>query len=331
MSTHAIEVVQIGKVTPHPDPAVERMALTQVWGWQCCVGKNEFHEGDKAVYIPPDYTVPLRHPSFAFLQKPGGTKERERIRVKRLRGAWSQGLLIPLPAELKDVPVGADVMQALGIERYEPPESVSTGGTFDKGPSGLFSPKFDVESFQRFPDVFVEGEEVIITEKIHGASARYVWDKDATGECRQFAGSRTHWMKEDEKNCWWRAFRQCPAIGAACKANPGIVLYGEVFGQVQKLKYGAKSGQVFFAAFAALDKDRWLNRADIPCPWVPVLYQGPFSARKLLECAEGPSTWPGANHMREGAVVVPVVERTHPELGRVCLKAVSNAYLEKDA
>ena len=54
-----------------------------------------------------------------------------------------------------------------------------------------------------------------------------------------------------------------------------------------------------------------------------------FDLDAVLVLAEGNSLVPGANHMREGIVVKPIKERTDPEVGRVCLKVVSNAYLEK--
>jgi hypothetical protein len=50
---------------------------------------------------------------------------------------------------------------------------------------------------------------------------------------------------------------------------------------------------------------------------------------RVKELAEGQSAWPGADHMREGCVVSPIVERNDHSIGRVILKAVSNAYLEK--
>jgi hypothetical protein len=55
-----------------------------------------------------------------------------------------------------------------------------------------------------------------------------------------------------------------------------------------------------------------------------------FDAERVFALAEGPSLIPGANHLREGIVVKPMRERTDLEVGRVCLKVVSNAFLEKD-
>jgi len=60
---------------------------------------------------------------------------------------------------------------------------------------------------------------------------------------------------------------------------------------------------------------------------VPLLYRGPFDEEKAIELALGDSLL--ADHMREGVVVKPVVERQDPELGRVLLKIVSPRYLEK--
>jgi len=77
-----------------------------------------------------------------------------------------------------------------------------------------------VENFQRYPGIIKSGEEVIITEKLHGASARFCFTENSDGEMTQFCGTRKHWIKEDDKNIYWRAFRQNPAIGVWCQKNP---------------------------------------------------------------------------------------------------------------
>jgi len=336
MSTHQINIIEIGDILPHPDPEVTRMELTHVFGWQCCIGKGQFKKGDKAIYVEPDYLVKTNRAEFAFLHKEG--KSQQRITVRRFRGTLSQGLLINVPTELDHLPIGSNVMEVLEIERYEPPLPKSTYGNYVSAPSGLYAPKFDVENYQRYTSVFLPGEEVIATEKIHGASAKFCYAIDPeSGEMKQFCGSRTNWMGEDEKNIWWMAYHQNPAIGEWCRANPEKIIYAEVFGQVQNLKYGAKPNDVFFAAFAILDKQVWLDY-DVcqelikPFPglkWCPLAYRGPFDLSILTPLAELDSLWPKANHMREGIVVVPKQERRDPEIGRVCLKIVSNRYLEK--
>ena len=330
MSTHAIEVVEIGEVSPHPN--ADQLETTTVWGWQCCVRKGEYKAGDRAVYIPPDFLVPTSRAEFAFLKRDG--REQERIRVKRLRGQLSQGLLIPWKG---DDPIGANVMESLGVERYEPPLKMSmSADLFIGGPSGLYTPKFDVESYQRYRECFTPGEEVVITEKIHGANARYTYASDKDGAEQLFCGSRTNWVRPDKASPWTLALKAQPGIELWCRQNPGCVLYGEAFGQVQSLKYGASNSQIFFAAFAAMDRQLWMewdrlvetcDRAGVTK--VPLLYRGPFDESEAYAMAELDSSWPGAIHEREGVVILPTPERVDPNLGRVCLKMVSNRYLEK--
>jgi len=169
---------------------------------------------------------------------------------------------------------------------------------------------------------------------VHNCNARFVWTED-----RIWAGSRTNWKAEDEKNLWWQALKQNPWIEEWCKRNEGFVVYGEVFGQVQNLKYGSKPGQVMFRAFDILHHDRWMDydearnkarmysRWNADLMWVPEVYRGPFDEEALAELALGDSSL--ADHMREGIVVQPVKERRDPDLGRVQLKIVSPRYLEK--
>lgn len=676
MSTHEIPVIRIDKVVKHPN--ADTLGITEVFGWTCCVKLDDFKEGDLAVYIPPDYVVP-KTTQFEFLG------DHRRIRVKKLRGIISQGLIIKAPEGSKE---GDDVMELLGIERYEPPiqNSKITGGQAEGGNS-LFSPKYDVESFQRYPNILQEGEEVLVTEKIHGclpaktriymadgskkkiievkkgdrvlgmkdgkiietevlnkinngridnnrwlklrgkrlgigagnsyfalictdnhqvfnsdkkefleaksfklgdkvlsyrhdieitpfveqviigkllgdgylhlsantASIEYGhvnkeyldWTTKALGEfgeasikehiggfpgsstiysshsifsflikekfeefykekkvipdsiiqklapislafwymddgslghqkdqedranfavcafskedcgklilglkkfdinatyyvsdgysrlrlnaedaeklfilitpyipkCMQYklperyrgfeawipkedkryktftveqiinsieditdkvislkydletethnfiangivvhnsnarftyhkdrmwCGSRTEWKKYDENNLWWKCLSQNPRIGDFCKGNPDLILYGEVFGQVQDLKYGAKQNQYFFAAFDILEQDKWWEQEDvfkIMNIWyishAPTIGIVKFNKELLLKEAEKDSLWEGANHMREGVVIRTKPMRYDPKIGKVILKMVSNRYLMK--
>lgn len=344
MSKHIVEVVRIGAITPHPDPEVTQMEITHVHGWQCCIRKGQFKEGDLAVYIEPDYMVPLNRPEFEFLKKgaaPDATHKR--ITVMRLRGAMSQGLLLPVPefkrpegnCIYREIQEGDNLIDYYGIERYVPP-TTGSGIAIDP-PKTLYIPVFDVENAQRFDRLIQPGEEVVYTEKMHGESVRFTYATNVnTGEREQFAGSRTVWYQRDEeKNNQWQVFAMTPAIGMWCKANPEKVLYGEIFGAVQNLKYGTKGGQKFFAAFAVMDGQNWMDweafRASMMAagvPVVPFIYRGPHDPVLAYRLAEEDSRWPGADHCSEGIVVLPVKERIASEIGRVMLKIVSNRYLE---
>jgi RNA ligase (TIGR02306 family) len=340
MSTHAVKIIEIDVVEPHPNPVVERMEITRIGGvngWQCCIGKGQFKVGDKAIYCEPDYLVPLTHPLFAFLKKAGDApdKTHERITARKFKAAYSFGLLVTVPPELQDKPVGTNVMDDLRILRYEQP---IPNENFEGGPSGLYTPKFDVESLQNHGSVLQDGEEVIATEKIHGQSARYTFMKNKDGVWKQFCGTRVNWMADGD-NDFWNAFRGNPAIGDFCRAHPGVILYGETFGNVRNFKYGSQNGERFFAVFAILDKMRWLDFDEAQkmiepfpgLPWTPIAYRGPFDFKKLQEIALADSRWYGANHMSEGLVIIPVKERMNESIGRVMLKLISSRYWEKGA
>jgi len=193
-------------------------------------------------------------------------------------------------------------------------------------------PVYDVEALKNFKNALVPGETVRITEKIHGSNARYT-EIDGV----QYCGSRQQW-KADGNNVWWNAYRQIPEIGRWCKENPGQVLYGEVVPTQGGYKYGCTEGKVRFFAFDAYNDELRLKRGQ---PWyypvdyegehVPTLYWGPWE-EKCMGLAEGMSKVPGNTHMiREGCVVRPIEERYIPELGRVHLKIVSLAFLERDS
>ncbi len=330
MSTHEIPIIRIQK-EPHPN--ADALSIVQVFGYTVCVRTADWQDGELAAYVPPDYTVPTDRPEFAFLKVQDKPRDRERIKVKKLRGVFSQGLLVKSPEGMVE---GQNALEALGIERYEPPVSISTSGEAGPGPSGLITPKYNVENWYRYRHLFKPGELIVATEKIHGASARYVYAPDSTGTLRMFIGSHGEWKQEIGTTIWHRALEVTPTIKSFCEANPGRVLYGEVYGQVQDLRYGSKPGEVRFAAFDIRTPDMlWVppelaRKMAQNVPWVDIVYAGPYSGADIEKLSNGRSLITGADHIREGIVIQPLENRFEPELdSRLKLKIVSNAYLER--
>lgn len=112
-----------------------------------------------------------------------------------------------------------------------------------------------------------------------------------------------------------------------------VILFGEVFGsKVQSLNYG-QTGAGGFRVFDLLVDGKYQDAAEFEAlcsehgvPIVPVLYCGPYHLATVKTLSEG-STTLGADHIREGVVVKPAVERTDPKVGRVCLKYIGDQYL----
>jgi len=316
MIDHPCPVVSV-KLEPCPNS--DQLSIVRIDDYQCVVRTADWKDGDLGVYIPPDSIVPDTE-QFRFLG------DSRRIKVKKMRGSISMGLLIPAP---NGAVLGEDCAERLGVVHYNPEmhSSFSTGGE-NISPPKIYAPKYDVENFRRYSNYFVDGEEVVATEKIHGASCRYVCHKDVI-----HCGSHTSWKREDPKNLWWKALSNYDVLQSWLRHNQDFVVYAEVFGQVQNLKYGARPGEIFLAVFDIMHNNRWLDYDEArklgqPLPWVPLVYRGPFDKGKMFDLAEGSSLIPGADHYREGIVIKPVVERTG-HIGRIQLKLVSNTYLEK--
>jgi RNA ligase-like protein/uncharacterized protein len=365
-SNHKVPVVRITELLKHPN--ADSLSIVQIGGYQCVVKTDNYKVGDLAIYIQPDSVVPQTKP-FEFLwadkEFPDGVvpEKYRRITVRRFRKEWSEGLLLPVSDFLGGcwLTEGAEVAEALGITHYVPPEPVEStqgrkqqykwppkslkgwfyyllhligidlngpvGGSNEKGPKNP-PPVYDVESYKNFKGIFQPGEEVLVTEKIHGSNARYMFDGK-----KFYVGSRQLW-KSEKSTCIWRKVAAAnPWIEEWCRKHEGSTLYGEVVPTQKGFSYGAADGAVKFFAFDILNPDGTWQEAelgkDLGLTWVPCLYAGPFDEETIKKLVDGPSHVDGAKHIREGVVIKPMTERHAHGLGRVQLKLVSNAFLEK--
>lgn len=369
-STHKVEVVPV-VLEKHPN--ANALSLVKVHGYQVCTGTKEWtgrtpegytEDGRpfyKAAYVPPDNLVPVSRPEFAFLADKAKQDGMARIRAIRLRGEISFGLLVPAP---DDASIGDDVTERLCVEHYVPPLPGDSGkkGLFMGGetsPPPFPSPKYDLEAFRRYSHVLLAGERVVLTEKLDGTSARYVY-----WEGKMHCGSRNEWKKEFpdyshvtvewlvsrgateeaareavekvqskkvRKNLWWEVLERTPELEKFCRDHPGIMVYGECAGTANVLKYSPMN---FFAAFDLFREGRWVDYHEArslaeELPWVPELDECPYDFATVVRHAEGKTTWWAATNdvIREGCVVKPLKERTHEKIGRVALKCVSADYL----
>lgn len=313
-STHRAEVIKIDRVEPHPN--ADTLGIVKVWGYSVCVRLQDWKEGDIAVYVQPDSILPDK-PEYAFLDG------KLRIKVKKLRGVVSQGLLLPAPAGMLP---GEDAAGVLGITRYEPPlPGVNTSSPDSPNPPDIICPVYDVENWYRYQYAFTEGEKVIITEKIHGASARFYNDGQTI-----HVGSRKRWVLNDGKNAWSQALNNCPWLVDWLKRFSGYVVYGEIFGPIQDLKYDRKETDLRVFDVYHAKTGSFINFCEDftkDLLWVPVLAEGSYSDDLATAFSEGQSTLGGC--IREGVVIRSLYPSFHPEIGRKILKVVSNEYLQR--
>jgi RNA ligase (TIGR02306 family) len=312
--------------------------------------KFKYTENDLAVYFPADTLLPAEWADKFGVKALLRGKNQDRVGRIQLRGEPSFGLVVSLPDGVA-WNEGDNVADYFSCKKYEPPIRVAVGdaAAHDANLDPLIQKYTDIENGRLLLDIFIDGEEVVVTEKLHGANCRIglVRDVDVFGSSMEVRRKRPIHKEtgapaafdepEMSQSVYWFPW-SIPAvanlINSLCKDGTKVItLYGEVYGsQVQSLAYGLK-GKLGFRAFDLNVDGKYLDwdQFEALCkqygvPMVPVLYRGPFSLAKMKELADGNSTIEGADHIREGCVVKPVHERTHPKIGRVVLKYIGIKY-----
>jgi len=351
---HFAATVERITIEPHPD--ADRLELAAVGDYRAVVGKGQFKTGDLVAYIPEQAVVPDPLLEEMGLKGRLAGKAQNRVKAIKLRGVLSQGLCYPAREGWEE---GQDVTEELGIVKYVPPiPSQMDGEVYGAGFD--YTVKYDIENYKRFPDVLVEGEPVVFTEKIHGTWTQVGVVPDALAHeehgtlmvtSKGFAEQGIVLIpnEENEDNLYFRAVRANnieaavrDAFDYMLKAGDPVFVLGETFGSgVQDLGYGydPRKDNIGFRVFdiyvGVPGHGRYLNDdelddacKDMNLDRVPVLYRGPFSKEVMAQHTDGTETVSGeGQHIREGIVMRPQTERRHPSLGRVQLKSVSEHYL----
>lgn len=301
MAEFAVRVVQIDQpVEDHPD--ADRLSIIKIGGYLCISAKVEnedgslrhrYSVGDLVVYVPEGAVVPeyiLREGFWSEKDNKGilaGSKG-DRVKAKRLRGIFSQGLLLGVEMDEKSsvggpnrgaiigkdgkyvlVREGVDVAEDLGITKYEPPIPVAMAGEV----ASIFgyTSGYDFESIQSVTDLFTVGEDVVATEKLHGTNCQIGYVPGLNHEELFFGGdiyvgskglsAKGLVMKNNEANAGNLYVRtlnalldaglgeKIKALSETIEGNPAIRIFGEVYGKgVQDLAYGLNA-----PAFAVFD------------------------------------------------------------------------------
>ena len=318
--------------------AIERI---RVGGWTVVSQKGNFEPGDEAVYFEVDSQLPLDDERFAFLAKRGestrGDGERvHRLKTARLRGVYSQGLLLPLslftPLELED----PDLTSALGVTKYEPPLPQGTNAI------GPFTPMVRRTDSERAQNLAVEWPAIIAhsdwvaTEKIDGTSL--------TVYCDEFGGVHVYsrnWELGEGGDLYWTMARES---GIAEFLHPGMAVQGEIFGegiQGNPLGIAGRRVAVFSWLVDGLNVPRgngspgWDELAGHPsgkCVLAPV-YEGlelPGTVEGAIAQVDGLKSLVSPQRLAEG-VVWHARHAEGPDAlsGRTTFKAINNKYLLK--
>lgn len=328
----------------------------RVEGWWVVAQKSMGYKvGDLVIYCEIDSFIPEVVAPFLTKKKP---KEYNGVlgnvlKTIRLRGALSQGLLLPLPVldgiVESELMVGLDVSFPLGITKFEVPEA-EIKNMEQRGSWPSFLRKTDQPRIQNHYKELKQGgfwKVWEITEKLEGQSFTAFTFQGDVGVC-----SRNVFLKhegEDSNNNWSNIFNKhnmatlLPEI--AQKFGRDFAIQGEICGPgIQGNIYGLTEHQLFIYNVIDLRSHKDLNPAErweffnnyLQCMGVrhvPISMNGDnnfvfnlcmpdglaIPMEEILQVADGRSAL--ADVRREGEV--------YKSFDGESFKAISNEYLEK--
>jgi RNA ligase (TIGR02306 family) len=288
-------VARIGEVKPIE--GADNIEQAFVGGWSCIVPKGQYSQGYLAVIATTDAVIPQELSDS--MNVTNYLRKGQRVRTVKLRGVYSECLIIPfskllLPKTFADtVKEGKDMMELLGIYKYEPPAvqvQLSSGRKVKYHQNPNFGVYYKFPNIKNVNAMFNENDEVEVTRKIHGTNARFgickkrklnLWDKvkrffgDKWVEYEYVYGSHNVEKGSDSQgfydtDVWktiaekynireklWDLFKNLQDV---YEVGSGIVIYGEIYGPgIQKnYDYGLK--EIEYAGF-----DMTIDGRYVPC------------------------------------------------------------------
>lgn len=380
MADLIVEVVKIGEVNHHEN--ADRLDIVKVFGYNVVAGRDEYQPGDCAVYFPVDSILPQALQDHIF----AGSKmklSKDRIRAARIRGCVSQGLLVSIPKvkkyiardcadkmKFKFLPVGEDLTEALAVTKHNPEKNKPAQLVGNQKKKAYCHPLFrkytKIQHWHRNDQAFVEGQEVVATEKIHGTNFRCgwvptvarswidkirikIWDSEIIGS--KLIGLPAWTFVYGSHNVELKRGATGAAHGnvyeriviehhLAEKIELGSLWYGEIYGHgIQKgYDYGFKPGEVDVRFFDVMDSRTgkymdffdMVNRVVLAGEKVVPYEMLYFNRDRIDKALNHP---PMKSNLDETLDIEGMVLRSYNETtwlgGRAILKWISDAYLLK--
>lgn len=376
MSTFKCCFTKITNIAQHPNPEVLRLEIATVYDFQVVVRKGSYNVGDFALYIPIDSVLPQALTDLVLGPNPKIKLDRNRVKQIRIQKFPSQGMLVDpsIVAEymktlglMYEPKLEIDIAPVLNVVKYEPEvpkfQQNAPGKKRDKPLVNTNFHQYNgLENIKWYPNIFTEGEQVVIQEKLHGSNCRagivptqantmmkkikkffgllpkyeYVYGSNAV-ELTNKDGHQGYYGKDIYKAVLEK-------VKAKEKLTEGVQIFGELIGPgVQKnYDYGHKEHHfvLFDVKFQTLDGEWfWLTPEEVErfaktrgFDVVPVLYTGPYNKQKAYELTKGDSVYCPKQKIREGIVIKSLVDYNNKSVpsNRKSLKWISEAYLDKD-
>ena len=337
----------------------DNLEIGKVGSYQVVVQKGLYKDGQEVVFAPEKSVLSGRIKK-EFEKSLVGTGK-DRVKSVRLRGEISTGIIIPkiLVDNFETIPLDHDISKELCIFRYEPPIPTQLAGkvkSFDMP----FVGNDDCEHANVYVNDLVDGERVVITEKVHGSQFILAHNIDTNETIVSSKGLLKSGLtiEESDENTYWIAAKNDDIINKI-RSNwtDGVV---QIFGEVIPVQGGYSYGQT--KPTASLFDIR-VNGESIPydmvpevfkTQWVPVVYDGVLNLDKkevviysdpergihktridyllpknIVDLCKGNELVSGREvHIREGVVLRPYIDRTAVDGTKLRLKIINPAYKE---
>ncbi len=306
----------VGKVTDiKPIDGADNIELVVVNGWNCISKKGDHKVDELTIIATTDAIIPE-----ALSDKMGVTNYLRKggpVRTIKLRGVYSECLVIPYSYTSIVHKEGDDLMDELGIYKYEPPVrqvQLAGGRKIKYKDNPNFHVYYKFPNFKNVPNMFNEDDVVEITRKIHGTNARYgiikktkssLWDKvrklfgNEWAEYEFIYGSHNVEKGSDSQGFYdtdvWRTIADRYDIKDKLWAHvktwyspeligTGFIVYGEIFGKGIQKNYEYGLDDIEFVGFDVEVDGKYLSvyRSDseiatLKLHYVELLYRGFWS------------------------------------------------------
>lgn len=262
----------------------DNIELALVGGWNCIVKKGEYNVGDLVGCATTDAVIP--QDLSDEMNVTNYLRKGQRVRTVKLRGVYSECLIIPLKylvsraKHIKNAKEGDDLMESLGIYKFEPPVKqiqLASGKKIRYSENPNFHVYYKFPNIKNVQGIFTEEDDVQITRKIHGTNARYgIVKKNKLSffdKVKKFFRIADKWIDYEfvvgshnvekgsdsqgfyDRNVWydiadkyaikeqlWSFFKAYKEIDGF---ETGVTIYGEIYGAgIQKnYEYGLKDIQ----------------------------------------------------------------------------------------
>jgi RNA ligase (TIGR02306 family) len=375
----AIWKVVADKIKLFPHFNSDHLMVGKIGKFQVVVSKdNGYKDGDVVVFAPERSILPEEirgqynntDTGKSYLQG----DNHDRVGAVRLRGELSEGVTLPLDwvtNRLKasinidfdlGIPLNTDLSHILGITKYTPPIPKELQGKVSRMDESTYETRFvhhDVESFHTFKDEFIPGEEVYVTEKLHGSQVNIMKDeKGVITLSSKYLGHDGFLIDYDLDNKYWRGLinsglqkalldpvfsgHSLQVIGELLPCHKGFK-YGFTAPTIKYFKLILNGSQVPIAE--VLHNSKWAYFAD---NWVPLVGHSialvnttadnlrflprtgfHYFSPELKQLAEGREQLSGQElHIKEGVVVCPVVPRNNSEGHGLAIKLLNSKFKE---